>query len=190
MNNQNDETFQPKKNEEGQEQKAKEQTSPATIQDLCKTLLTPEMVSRTQEWKNEREILKGILEETIKEEMKEAMVWWTSHSIEEKQTILVMAMDAVAEDENVITLINNIFTEINTLLDNTEDVMGFIGKVSKDSLYCYKNVFDSSQIQDEIGKNLSEMETLECLDAMLSARSCIALKLSINVLMITNQIDN
>ncbi|EKE42328.1 hypothetical protein ENUP19_0163G0018 [Entamoeba nuttalli] len=162
------------------------------VKELCELLQKSEMKKITEEWNNEGIRLHEMLKEAIKEEMKTALIWWNNHSDEERRAVLMLSVHALLDDgmeTGESLLLADVFPDINYLSEHPQTVMKFISNICKNPRYCNSEIFNFEELKEIFEKEVGSVMALSCITTMLDARVCIACKLCINILIITNQID-
>ncbi|KAL7717155.1 Uncharacterized protein QTN25_005429 [Entamoeba marina] len=170
-----------------------EQKTEESLKNICQQLLHPEMENITKNWVTQAKNLQKILKDAVTSEMEVAQQWWNTHSIDEKQSLLVLSMQILVEDcleTGEAMLISNIFPEIDILSNNHELVMKYITNIAKNSRYALPSSFNIGEIQELLEKETTTLDSLRCVNSLIAARQCLALRLCINILTIANELDD
>ena len=160
------------------------------MKSIVQQLLTEEVKSIVSIWKSESKTLTELFSEEYSLEFEEFEKKWKTMKQEEQQTILLMAIEDLHENEKgEMAFVQNVFPDLYHLLDNPSKMIEFIQKLSQNPRFSYKELFDVDKLRETIENIVEKADALFCVTALLFARMCIALKFCLNVMIFTIAIE-
>ena len=156
------------------------------LETIITKLLSDELKSIISIWKSESKTLTELFLEEYQMEYQQFEEKWKSMKEEEQQSIMIMAMDDLHENEKgEMMFVENVFPDLFYLLDHPSQLPEFIQKLSSNQRFAYTELFDVDKLREMIENIVNKADSLFCVTALLFARMCIALKFCLNVMIFT-----
>jgi len=141
-------------------------------------------------WKQESKELVELFKEEYQSEFDGFQDRWAQLENEERQTILIMTMESLHDNENgEMALLHNVFPDLFVLIEQHELILPFIQQMYVNPRYCSKDLFDLDEMKEMIEQETDRSTALYCITSLLFARMCIATKFCLHILIMTNAID-